>query len=423
MSDSRDLRDSRLESIAEQRRLEEYLENSYERLENNYSGLRDLDISFGLISSRFEIAITAIRAVSSGSYTTEKMRNLYNLAAEKSRAGLELFEELIHEAEENAFRQEVEQHEGFKRAREQLDQIILFGGGAFFTGEKSAESDSHRIAHAITASVRKYRDRDDQYEPLVRPERLPEPLRRVFSTLFYRLVPEGRKEPPYGIEEGEEEQVKSDRMVLPLSQAVHYYEHELIPRAEEQLRNDPGNSDLKDKLDQLLDQVWKFKQMKFIPRSSPIVLPHDYYTEGLVQYNEDGELLVPIDLPVERSSGTNLDRAMDLIRDDLTRRLAGTGACAKRDKELENLRRLETGRRGSSLFPRSKLNTRRGFRMLKKRIPAIKMLEDKSIVAKLLEEADSLSAGEARRLIEKRLERRRMEPKNIEPGKRRGGEE
>ncbi len=413
MSESKELRDSRLESLAEQQRLEEYLSASYERLEKEYSGLRDLDVSFGLISCRFEIVITAIRAISSGAYSSGKMTTLYNLAAEMSRSGLELFDDLVNEAEENGSRDDVEAHEGYGRAKEQLDQIILYGGGTFFTGEKANTAESYRIASAITASVRKFRKPDDRYEPLIRPENLPEPLRKVFSTLFYRLVPEGRKDPPYGIEEGEEERIRSDRMVLPLSQAIHYYEHELIPDVEQRLRDDPGNPELKRKVEALLDQVWQFRQMKFIPRSSPIVLPHDYYTEGFVQYTEDGELLVPIDMPVERSSGTNLDRTMELIRDDLTRRLAGTGICPKLDRELENLKRLETGRRGSTLFPRSKLDTRRGYRMLKKKIPAVKMLEDKNVVSRLLEEAEKLSIGDVRRLVEQRLDRRTSSRKNI----------
>ena len=92
------------------------------------------------------------------------------------------------------------------------------------------------VVGVIADSIAKYARPDDNYGQLFRTEQLPGPLRRLVNIFFPVLARENQKEPPLGIEEGEQEIYSSERIKMPLSQAIHYYETELLPELEAELR-------------------------------------------------------------------------------------------------------------------------------------------------------------------------------------------
>ncbi len=124
-------------------------------------------------------------------------------------------------------------------------------------------------------------------------------------------------------------------------------------------------------------------------------------------YSADGELLVPIPLPVTMRSGTNLDRKMELVRADLVRRLAGRGLSPELDREYRRLKGLESGIRGSSRAASLKLDAQWGFRVLKQSFPSLARLEDKQGFLELAGLAESGSLGASERKVSALLARDR----------------
>ena len=139
--------------------------------------------------------------------------------------------------------------------------------------------------------------------------------------------------------------------------------------------------------------------MRFIPRSTPIVVEHGFYTQWLTGYTAEGEALVSVPLRVTYRSGTNLDRAQELIKDEIARQAAGRGICADLDAAYYYLRSLESGIRGSSRTPGLRLNVKRGFRSLKQAAPALARLEDRAELRRLLALVANSSRGHAEREI------------------------
>jgi hypothetical protein len=154
-------------------------------------------------------------------------------------------------------------------------------------------------------------------------------------------------------------------------------ENELLPELRSRLASTPGDTRLQQEIAGVERQAEEYRKMRFFPRSTPVLLEKDFYTQGMTFYTPDGELLVPIPLPVTMRSGTNLDRRMELVRADLVRRLAGRGLCPELDHEYARLKSLESGTRGSSRTASLKLDARSGFLALKQTFPSLARLEDK----------------------------------------------
>lgn len=77
----------------------------------------------------------------------------------------------------------------------------------------------------------------------------------------------------FEIGEGEEEIIESERMTLPLSQAIVLIEDELIPQIDNQLKINPGDDGLQRQQVKLQRQVEIYKTAKFFPRARQILLP------------------------------------------------------------------------------------------------------------------------------------------------------
>ncbi|MBN1836406.1 MAG: hypothetical protein JW820_11185, partial [Spirochaetales bacterium] len=84
----------------------------------------------------------------------------------------------------------------------------------------------------------------------------------------------------------------------------------------------------------------------------------------------------------------------------LVRRLAGKGVCPELDADYGFRKSLDSGRRGSSRLPGSKLDYPRGFRALRQAFPLLHRLEDRRQLRQLLE----LMRTEGARKTQKHLE-------------------
>jgi hypothetical protein len=242
---------------------------------------------------------------------------------------------------------------GYARVRELFQSFILQGGGGYLEPEEPEARQARLVAGAVIGALRKY----------------------------------GRE--PEGIPEGQEVVYSSRNMLMPLSQAVHYLENEALPALERELAADPGNAGLQAQAREAAARLQAYRSMRFAPRSTPIVIEKNFYTEWWSQFSADGELLVSIALPVRFRSGTNLDRLRDLVRAEVVRRLAGRRVCPALDREYRYRRSLESGRTGSTRLPGFKLDTRLGFAELKNLYPGLKRIENKPELAALAELAGS----------------------------------
>ena len=398
-----DIENKAYAAIREQLRFETQLEEKYNRFHLQYTGLKDLDVILDLINCKFSITLASMEFVENSSDQSSRER-VMRLAGEKARDAVARLEALLDINVSEDQKTEIGLSSAYAAVRENFNTIMVKGGSFFFEKQSDNWTDIKIISKAVADAIHKYILPDDNYEPLFKTEGLPEPLRRIANVFFSNLAPEGQSDPPYGIEDPEEQEIySSDKIKLPLSQAIHYYEHERIPELESSLKANPGDPEIQKKIEHLRERVTEYKKLVFFPRSIPIVAPRGFYTEGLTQYTEDGELLVEVALPVKWKSGTNLDRQQELVKDDVARRLAGKGICPELDDELARLKRIDSGRKGSTLFPRSKLNTRIGFRNLKRRYPALSLLDNKKDFKRLVEKARAGKSSNLRKLVEDKL--------------------
>lgn len=359
--------DSQLEYSWKSRLAElEREERTYvERLENDDGGL-DLETSLGLIRCRLQIAMLGVHS--------EDHQSLYERSSRAAREAVAALHELAGRVEPI---EALEDRETYRSIRDTIEALLLRGGAGFFEDPEFDPGAARRLAGIISDSIQKYAPPDDRYEPFFLTEKTPPFIARVVQLFFPFLIASRSGRPPYGIEEPEIRSTPS--IALPLSQAIHFYEHELIPHLKRS-----GEESGVARAEEVVNEL---KQISVRPRARPLVAPQDYYTHGLTKFTADGEPLIPVSLEAVYSTGTNLDRFMELVRDEVTRRIAGTGLYPPLDAELDRLRSLSSGREGSRLFPTSRLDTRRWFSRLATKHPQLHILEERSRCAALLETA------------------------------------
>lgn len=385
-------------SIRDLQEKEAVLDQQVRALAADYSGLSDIDLTLDLISTRLTIAIRLIDLIPSSRdlAATEEMGEIARRAAV---GGVQLLEELGAANVSLDQKELVLEAEGYAEARELFKQLLLRGGGALFDPEVENGKRAALVANTITSAIAKFVRPDDTYEVVFHTERLPPLLRSIVRALFPVLAAENQADPPYGFEEGEQQISSADRIKMPLSQAIHYYEEELLPELEADLRASPGDPLLQREIERIERLVREYRQLRFVPRSTPIIMTPGFYTESITQYTADGELLVTVDLPVTFSSGTNLERLQEQVVAEVTRRLAGKGVSAELDEQYRHLKSLESGRRGSSRLPSFKLDIQAGFGALKRTFPAARYLESKSDFKRLVSMVARGKRGEAVRLL------------------------
>jgi hypothetical protein len=337
------------------------------------SGLKDLDGELAIVEVKLRIALRLMEAPDPQ----------HELIRDRALAAARRLEELQAENISEDQRGLLTSAPGYARIRELFQIFVLRGGGGYLEVEEPGSRNARIVARAVVDSIRKYLN--DRYDPSFRTEDLPPTLRKLANIFLPILAPEGEEPPPYDIEEGQELTYTSQKMRLPLSQAVLYLERELIPELERTLEQDPGNHEVQRELRSARERLFAYRNLRFAPRSTPINIEKNFYTEWWSEFSSDGELLVSVPLAVSFRSGTNLDRLRDLVQSDVVRRLAGRKVCPALDREYRYRRSLESGRSGSSRVPSFKLDTRRGFSELKNLYPAMKRIENRQQFAALVD--------------------------------------
>jgi hypothetical protein len=157
----------------------------------------------------------------------------------------------------------------------------------------------------------------------------------------------------------------------------------------------PSNEVVAHRIKSIETRLEEYRRMKFIPRSTPLILPHGYYTDGIAGYTAEGELLVSVPLEAEFLSGTNLDRMQYLVQTEIVRKLAGTGVSDELDAEYARIKSVESGLSGNRRFAGFYLDGPTQFRKLKARFPALRMIDNRQQFALLAEAARN---GEYRKI-------------------------
>jgi hypothetical protein len=357
--------------LQEEARLAEQVRDTEER----FSGMRDIDATLGLARTRLTLCLHLMSRIRPGMDTGER-DELAATISEKGGAALRLVEGLVSENISEDQRGIIQANPLFTETKARMEEFLMAGGAGFLEARRTDPRRRRILSRAVAASLRRYGGEDDLYPPLA-VERLPGFLGRFLLHFFPVMVREHPAQPPYGIREGEEVTYSSRAMKLPLSQAVFYLENELLPELEAKLADNPGSRALQEEIARVRARAEEYSKMRFFPRSTPVLLEQNFYTDGMTSYSADGELLVPIPVGVTFRSGTNLDRKMELVRMDVVRRIAGRGVSREIDREYRRLRRLESGIRGSSRTASMKIDTAWGYRILKGDFPFVRRLADK----------------------------------------------
>ena len=385
---------------------EQELARSCREGEERYSGLVDLESRLKLVQTRLGMCLIMMDVMAETEDHSAHHR-LFVSASRRARDAVTSLEEIrglnISEDQRHLLTDDPDYAEAVRL----LEELVLEGGAVLLESLERDRAKERAIREAVVESVAKYAEPDDRYEPIFAPRnssrRLPRSVRTILGFLFPTLLAGDTGGPPYGIEEEEERLVVSERMRMPLSQAILYTESELLPQLRRLNEEQPGDGELQKKLEDLELQLEQFLKLKFIPRSTPVLLEKGFYTEWYAGYTPDGELLVNVALPVTYRSGTNVSRMQELALGELVRRLAGRGICRRLDEEYAYRKSLQSGIRGNSRFPSIGLDMTRSFSALKRDYPHLAALENREDFGRLLALASrggrkALQAG-VRRLL------------------------
>ena len=381
------------ELLAEEASLERIVRDMDSRL----SGLKDIDLILGLARVKLQLCLAMMKKAQKRRSSFE---NLDISIGRRAASAIRLVESLVSQNVSEDQKGLVQESPAFAQAKGLLEEFLVSGGGGFL---EPLQLDQHKrriLSRTVTSSIRKYMGEDDRYPPLDI-GRYPPFVQKVLLALFPVFIRLRPQRPPYGIEEGEEVTYNSAKMRLPLSQAIHYMENELLPELDRKLVAEPGHPGLQKETQQVRAQLEQYRSMRVHPRAAPVLpLAKGLYTEGMTGFTQEGEILVSLPLPVQLRSGTNLDRKMELVRMDVVRRIAGRGVSAEIDHEYRRLKSIESGLRGNSRTPSLKLDPSWGYWVLRQDFPFLARLSDKDRFQELVQVVRSGSLGDAERFLE-----------------------
>jgi len=388
-----DLTRTTQELEAEEARLEGIAEDMDWRL----SGLKDIELLLTLALVKLRICLAIMKRSQGRPSSGEE---LGVSVGRRASSAIRIVESLVTQNVSDDQNGIVQASPLFGEVKNLIEEFVVLGGGGFLEPPDVDEHKTHILSRTVTTSLRKFLGDDDRYPPL-EVTRFPPFVQKILLTLFPVLIRLRPQKPPYGIEEGEEVTYSAPAMRLPLSQAIHYMESELLPDLERRLAAEPGHSGLQEEIRKVRIQLEQYRNMRVLPRAAPVLpLAKGLYTEAMTAFTQDGEVLVSIPIAVSFRSGTNLDRKMELVRMDVVRRVAGRGVSAEIDKEYRRLKSLESGPRGSSRTPSFKLDTAWGYWVLRKEWPFLSRLSDKERFNELAQVVRSGSRVAAERFVE-----------------------
>ena len=374
----------------------------------DYAGLSNLDHVLGLVECRLQIALAILQLLAT---TGEPAPQLHARAREAAQAAIAMLDELLASGVSDDQRSAISDHPAYVAAKQTLERLIVAGGGSLLEPESLPVAKARLVSSVIAAALRAHAAPDDRYHQLIRPENMPRWLRTPVRLLFSVIAPEYQAEPPYGIEEGDEEQLTAERIRLPLSQAILFLREEVLALLREQLAETPGDAELQARIADTEHYITQLERLRFIPRPTPLVIEHGYYTNAIGGYTADGELLVSVPLAVSYRSGTNLDRVRDMVKQQVARRLAGRGVSETLDQNYRHLRSLQSGLRGSSRTPSLKLDAHRAFIQLKREIPMLRRIDTTDGLRQLLE----MAGRSRRRVLQAAIEAMLADPRTALP--------
>jgi hypothetical protein len=378
------------ELLAEEARLEELAQDMDSRL----SGLKDIDLILTLARVKMQACLLMMKKARTGGKGFE---SLAASIGNRASGAIRLVESLTSQNVSEDQKGIVQASPLFGEVRSLLEEFLVAGGGGFLEPVSVDSRTTSLLSRIVATSLRKYVGEDDRYPPLEL-ERFPPFIRKLLLVLFPVFIRLRPQKPPYGIEEGEEVTYRSSAMRLPLSQAIEYLESELLPGLERRLAAEPGDPQVQEEARKVRARLQEYRSLRVTPRAAPVLpLARGLYTEGMTAFSPDGEILVSIPVAVSFSSGTNLDRTMELVRMDVVRRVAGRGVSPEIDREYRRLKSLESGTRGSSRTPSFKLDPSWGSWVLRRDFPFIGRLSDKKGFQELAQvvRAGSLQAAES----------------------------
>jgi hypothetical protein len=352
------------------------LEAQVRHLADEAAGLKDIDSVLALVSAHLDLSCELLHAAAENAGSPEEEKTRAE-AQNEARTAIRRFEELCAVDLSPDQKDAVRRAQGYAEVRRGFETLLLAGGAILLEEQVEDSRRDWKVARALSGAVRKYLAPDDRYQPLFRSEKLPGWLRSLVGLLFFVLAPEKQAEPPLGIEEEEEQTCCSARMTLPLSQAVHYLEKELVPALREELAGRPGDTRLQAQLAAAAEKLAQYRDLRQSPRARPLLPEKGFFTRGLTGWTAEGEMLITLAFPVRFRSGTNVSRMQDLVLGEFVRRLAGKGVCPALDARYRYLKSMESGRRGSSRLPGFRLHTPRALAELKAVYPYLGSLRDR----------------------------------------------
>jgi len=199
---------------------EAVLQNRLNEENLKYSGLKDLYSVLELVAVKFEIAnhlLTHFDPAKSEPEGSDGASSAGQIIRTRSTDAVNMLEELrtmnISEDQKNL----ITETEAYARVRDAFERFILIGGGVFFEAKIGDAKKIRLLSRAVVDSVHKFMVPEDRYAPTFKTEDLPRIFRRLVNFFLPILAPEGQQGPPYGIEEGEEVLLSSERMKMPIS--------------------------------------------------------------------------------------------------------------------------------------------------------------------------------------------------------------
>ena len=244
-----------------------------------------------------------------------------------------------------------------KEIRRQFDMLLSSGGEVLFNAPRSQTKKQKKLIQAVQKALLKHTG----------------PIHGTSETAL------AQEQAKIEIPEGEEEVNVSDRMILPLSQAILFLEEELLPEIEKKLADLPGDPDLQRQRDSVIDQTNRLQTVKFFPRSRPLLpdASKDLITESLTSFTGHGEPLVSVKLPVVGDSGNTYDHLLEHIKAEIINECAGRGVSSELDAEVKKIRSTSSGKRGGFTEAIDKIDISKSFRSLRFVYPFLRRLENR----------------------------------------------
>ncbi|MBT3273684.1 MAG: hypothetical protein HN368_11045 [Spirochaetales bacterium] len=350
------------------------LEEHVEAVDLAYEGLRELDDLYRLIDLKLDISLLLL--------THRDVRDIEDrtaVARTQATDALVLTDSLQTSNISLDQKDEFTNSEEMLGIREKLQNLVVFGGANLFDAENTKQARVRRVGASIKKALLKYTGGQHQTSgPQVKtPDHLA----------------------AYEIPEGEEDINLSEKIVLPLSQAVVLIEEEMLPALEDKLAANPGDPELIRRKNRLIDQVADYKTSKFFPRARPATMEKDLFTAALAGYTASGEVLVTINLPSIQSSGNTYDHLLEHLRVEIVRDSAGMGISPRLDAAVKTARSLESGKRGALLEVLNKLDVPALFRELSVEFPFLRRLESRQDLKLLADLAAKGQRNELKKII------------------------